>query len=80
MTGLVVNQLVIRGDGYLSAYHAVDALAGLGKYQFLDPPLTRPACKAMSVVRFVSGHDSFFCDGLLADKALEIRISASVLS
>ena len=49
--------------------HAVYALTGFGKYEFVDPISANFAFETVRVVRVVAGHDSFVKNGELADIA-----------
>jgi hypothetical protein len=49
--------------------HAVYALTGLGKYEFVNPISADFALETVRVVRVVAGHDSFVKNGKFADIA-----------
>ena len=56
MTATAGNTLVVT-------VHAIYAVMGLREHELVDAIATRLALEAMSVVRVVTGHDSFVQDG-----------------
>ena len=49
--------------------HAVYALAGFGKYEFVDPISANLALETVRMIRVIAGHDSFVKNGKFADIA-----------
>jgi hypothetical protein len=45
------------------AVHAIDALAGFGKDEFIDSVFADFTFEAVGVVRIVAGHNGFVEDG-----------------
>jgi hypothetical protein len=47
--------------------HTINALAGLGEDELVDPVLAYFTFEAVGMIRIVAGHDSFVEDGKVTD-------------
>lgn len=54
-------------NALIMAVHAVDALAGLGENELVNPILADLALEAVGMIRVFTSHDSLIEDRLLAD-------------
>jgi hypothetical protein len=57
------------GDALVMAFHAINAMTGLGEHELVDTVVTGTAFEAVRMIRVIPGHDGFVEDGLMADAA-----------